>query len=75
MASCLLNEYIITICQKQFGCKDDQDFPAIINFSFPFSPMLSVSDAQDNQKRIISELNYCLNEVSRGRGLVHWDCL
>jgi aspartate/glutamate racemase len=75
MASCLLNQYIVEICQKKFGCKDDRDFPFIINYSFPFSPMLQSADARDYEDRISQELSCCLADLSRGRRLVHRNCL
>lgn len=75
MASCLLNQYIVQICQNEWGCKEDRDFPSIISYSFPFSPMLSTSDAAQNDAAVTEELSFSLKEVSRGRRLVHRNCL
>jgi len=75
MASCLLNQYIVEICQREFGCIDDRDFPTIINYSYPFSPMLAVNDAQNNDDIIANELRACFALLNRGRSLVHRHCL
>jgi len=40
LAGALLFEQIIEICQKDYGCIRDFDFPSINLVSFPFSEML-----------------------------------
>lgn len=75
MASCLLNQYLVEICQQKYGCVEDRDFPRIITYSFPFSSMLNAADATIQSERITQELAFCINEVSHNRSLVHWDCL
>lgn len=61
MASCKLYEKIIKICQKNYNCKDDKDFPEIHIISYPFSDMLTVSDCKINQNNLICELQMCFN--------------
>ena len=75
MASCVLNQYLVEICQRQYGCKEDQDFPLIINYSYPFGPMIESAEASANSRRIERELDFCITELSRDRSLVHWHCL
>lgn len=36
MAGLLLYKKIIEICQKEYGCKDDSDFPYIMLLIYPF---------------------------------------
>lgn len=75
MASCVLNQYLVDICQRQFACTEDQDFPLIINYSYPFGPMIEAAQAQANSERILKELAFCIAELSKDRSLVHRHCL
>lgn len=43
MAGALLFGKIIHICQEAYGCKNDEDFPCIMLYSYPFSDMLKSS--------------------------------
>jgi len=70
MAGALLFEFIILECQKQFGCKDDKDFPYITLESYPFSPMILIESSQKNRNMIANEvqqaidtLKYCESEI------------
>lgn len=63
MASCLLYKYIIEVCQKILGCKNDNDFPEIIIESYPFSPMLNLDESKENRKQLLFELQLCINKL------------
>jgi aspartate/glutamate racemase len=75
MASCLLNQYIVENLQKDYGFVNDQDFPTIINYSYPFRPMIASAESQENRVQIEKELNDSLAELNRGRSLLHRNCL
>ena len=56
VAGLLLFKKIIKICQKDYGCIKDSDFPEIIVHSFPFSDMLD----KPKEELVASELKKSL---------------
>lgn len=65
MASCLLYQEIIRICQKSYSCQNDQDFPEIVIINYPFSNMLCMEDVQQNKALLINELQECFNRLEQ----------
>lgn len=51
-AGILLAQHIIRICQEDYQCKVDADFPYVALFSFPFSDMLRNEDKQAVEKEL-----------------------
>jgi aspartate racemase len=64
MAGVLLNQLIIEICQKNYKCKKDKDFPLVMLLSFPFSDMLST---KKKLKIVSKELNQALNILEKNK--------
>lgn len=63
MAGALLFQKIIEICQEQYSCKDDGDFPSILLFSYPFVDMLQ--NPREAQRSIIKQqLNNCISKLA-----------
>lgn len=75
MASCLLNQLVVENLQNKYGCKSDEDFPTIINYSFPFSPMMSTKESESNFTRVQSELGQVIGVLKKERSVVHRHCL
>lgn len=65
MASCLLYQEIIRICQKSYGCQNDRDFPEIIIINYPFSDMLCMQDVEKNKTTLINQLQECFNRLEQ----------
>lgn len=65
MASCLLYQEIIRICQQEYNCRNDNDFPEIIVLNYPFSPMISVHDVTTNKAKLIKELQACFDRLAQ----------
>ena len=63
-ASVALVQRMIELCQSEYGCYRDSDFPKVILISFPFSEMLKGEIAA---KRVAGELSCCL-EMLRNNG-------
>jgi len=63
MASCQLYKEIINECQQRYGCKNDSDFPEITVLNYPFSNMLTKTDAANN-KHLTSELQLCFDRLA-----------
>ncbi len=55
-AGSLLFEKIIQICQTNYGCTRDADFPYVLLLSYPFTDMLT---EQKNEQVIKNELESC----------------
>lgn len=61
MAGLLLNQKIIEICQKKYGCIRDADFPRQILLSVPFAEMLKPNTASQNDKKVYEQLKSAIN--------------
>lgn len=61
MAGLLLYQKIIEICQEEYGCKDDSDFPYIMLLSYPFADMLSEGITQERKEILTSQIDECLS--------------
>lgn len=61
MAGLLLNQKIIEICQKKYGCIRDADFPRQILLSVPFAEMLKPNTACQNDKEVCDQLQAAVN--------------
>lgn len=59
-AGVLLFRQIIRLCQKEYGCKRDYDFPLIHLLSYPFTEMLSENP---DKNKIQSELKWAYNQL------------
>lgn len=67
LAGCMLAERIFTLSNEKYNCSQDNDFPSLTLFSYPFSPMLSL-DMDEQQLR--KELKSCLNSLRNNGALV-----
>ena len=59
LAGALLFEKIIQICQNDFGCSRDGDFPFITLLSYPFAEMLNGEESD----LIKEQLNECFHNL------------
>lgn len=59
MAGILLCEYIISVCQNLYGCKDDHDFPLLVLRSIPFHSMLT-DDFETRRAKLQGQLKEAL---------------
>lgn len=66
MAGALLVKKIIELCQRQYGCIHDSDFPKIILLSYPFSEMLQPDLLAGNEKQLRIELQESLDFLIEG---------
>lgn len=74
MAGALLFQKIVHVCQQQYGCQADMDFPKTLLYSYPFSDMLQGVD-EAKKTRIQKEVNDCLSLlVQNGASLVAIAC-
>src|SRR5690242_12952717 len=58
MAGALLFQKIVQMCQAQYGCKEDADFPEITLFSYPFLDMLR-NVGFNERKKLQEQLQEC----------------
>lgn len=65
-AGALLTKKIIGVCQKEYGCVSDRDFPKIILISTPFSQMLKPGSFFQKEAKVASELSASLNFLEKG---------
>ncbi|MDF2550300.1 MAG: Asp/Glu/Hydantoin racemase family protein [Chlamydiales bacterium] len=63
MAGALMFQQIVEICQTEYNCQKDFDFPEIILHSYPFSEMLS---ADRNPQKIQRELTNLAQSLDVG---------
>ncbi len=67
-----LLEQIFRLCQTNYGCSKDADFPKVLLLSFPFTEMLSVEIDPVQVKR---ELKDCLDTLKKnGAGVCAIAC-
>lgn len=62
MAGLQLVQKIIQICQKDYGCQNDADFPYIMLLSYPFADMLQGSH---NSQLVKSQLADCFDILAK----------
>lgn len=62
MAGALLFQKIIQICQRQYRCQQDEDFPCIFLLSYPFMDMLNNPTAQQTGQ-IKGQLKACITRL------------
>ena len=60
MAGALLFQKIIRICQEEYGCRNDEDFPYIMLLNFPFADMLSEGGSLSQGSLIKDQLKDCI---------------
>jgi len=65
MAGALFMRYVIDVCQRQFGCKEDEDFPKIILLSIPFSQMLKPDTQEQNEDAVSEQLKGALDFLTK----------
>lgn len=63
MAGALLFERIIQVCQEQYHCQQDDEFPCIMMMSYPFANMLQ-NPSLDQQLLIQAQLSHCLSTLA-----------
>ena len=60
---------------KNYHCKDDQDFPEIIIINYPFSLMTSLDSLKVNEKSLINELQKCFDVlITQGCQIISIAC-
>lgn len=64
-ASCLLYRRIIDRCLVQGYCTNGSDFPEIVLINYPFSRGLSSRDADENKRTLITQLQYCIDQLTK----------
>lgn len=62
-AGALLYQIIIEQCQRDYACKNDEDFPEIILLSYPFSQMIDLEQGKKNRDILTRELTHCVNSL------------
>lgn len=60
MAGLQLVQKIIQICQEQYGCENDADFPYVMLLSYPFADMLQRQSTGAQRPRLEAQLNECM---------------
>ena len=67
MAGVFLAKYIVEICQKDYGCKDDEDFPHIILDSVPFAQMLRPGTQDQKEDAVRRQLEQSIDFLNESK--------
>ena len=70
MAGLLLCQKIVQLCQENYGCRQDADFPYMMLLNYPFADMLAADQSSAQKNLIRTQLEECFDTfTSRGIAL------
>lgn len=64
MAGLLLCQKIVQLCQKDYGCRQDDDFPYMMLLNYPFADMLAADQSSAQKNLIRTQLDECFETFS-----------
>jgi len=75
MAGALLLQKVIAVCQMQYGCVEDDDFPKMMLLSTPFSEMLRPHSPFQAEEAVAGQLQASLDQLlNNGAGVIGIAC-